>query len=128
MEVSGFYHVALVLSVLAQGGDEAASRSAVGRVYYGLHHEISAWAEERGYARPRRGRHAALVRWLAGVDERAGEALNWLRRMREVADYDIDAPWGRAAHDEAWRFARRARTLLQLPSTSDLPPPLRENS
>ncbi len=89
-----FYRLGLRLAEFASS--EAERRTAVSRLYYGLHHEICCryfreYPEDAPL--PRNGRHIALVHRLGGKPG-TGERdialkLNSMRQMRNAADYEL---------------------------------------
>ncbi len=94
--------VSLADRLLAEsGGDEAACRTAISRMYYACH--LSArdqrFGLDAGAAPGQRPSHRAVIREVqaqTGVD--AARDLEDLKRMREVADYvrDLEHPEVRA--------------------------------
>ena len=89
-----FYH--LGVAEAANASSEARQRMVVGRVYYGLHHEVCCRYFRENPASdplPRRQRHIELChRFNTMTDSRAkrvGNLLNDLRHLRTQADYEL---------------------------------------
>lgn len=94
------------------GGSEAERRAAVGRLYYGLHHEACCrYFRENPGAPPlgRGSRHAHLIaryRALHAVPtRRIQRLLGQLSRMRNKSDYELASPM---------RYQRRTYSAAQL--------------
>ena len=84
---------------LAGSENEAEQRTAVSRLYYGLHHEAACrYFRENPDALPipRNRRHAALRERFEGLDAPAGkdlrDLLDALSEMRGECDYRIGSP------------------------------------
>ena len=115
MDPAGFYEVAELL-----GSDgEARQRSAVSRLYYGVHHEF---VQAYGLVPPRRARHQWVRERLAeGTSERPSlspTALRWMRSLearRSQADYDLSDPWSQAYLSEARELVARIRSEAGFP-------------
>ena len=77
---------------LAERGEEASIRAAIGRNYYGAFLKSLLSLEYEGKIRPRgdRSDHREVVRLLSVARGRAAIALNTLARLREVADYRVN--------------------------------------
>jgi len=78
-------------------GTEAAWRSAVSRAYYAVFHAARELLDDLGFAVPRGDRaHGHLWLRLSNCGDRqvqdAGREMNDLRRGRNRADYDVNAP------------------------------------
>ncbi len=93
-----FYRLGLSLAETAN--DEATQRTAVSRLYYGLHHEACCRYFRSNFdGRPLFAgrRHAELPRRYSNQeDERAREVGRLLRNLlalRRMADYDIASPF-----------------------------------
>lgn len=78
---------------------EAEQRSAVGRLYYSLHHEACCrYFRENPDAPPlgRGSRHAQLIgrfgAFRTGETRRIGRLLRQLSRMRNLSDYELVSP------------------------------------
>ena len=78
---------------------DAERRTAVGRLYYGLHHEACCryFRENPQAAALGRGsRHAQLIRRFGDTrthgTQRVGRLLRQLSRMRNVSDYELASP------------------------------------
>lgn len=90
-----FYILGTSVATLAKS--EAERRSAVGRIYYGLHHEaccrLFRASGGTSYLEPDGSRHAELIAKYRNaqnnVAQRVGNLLDQLRRLRSTADYDL---------------------------------------
>ena len=73
---------------------EAYIRTRIGRLYYGVFLELRRYCELRlGHSRRRMAReHQAIANLVQGIDPVLADALAELRRSRNAADYDDDAP------------------------------------
>ena len=78
---------------------EAEQRNAVGRLYYGLHHEACCRyfrENPEALALGRGSRHAQLIGRFGEIQthgtRRIGRLLRQLSRMRDIADYEIVSP------------------------------------
>ena len=89
---------------------EAEFRTAIGRLYYGLHHETCCrYFRENPRAGPLTPgrRHSQLIENLKvpgnAITGRIWPLLNQLRRMRNVADYELASPvrYGTLADDSS---------------------------
>ena len=113
MEASDFFIVAVEL---ARHPSEAFQRSALSRIYYGVHHETAEHLRQAGAYDARsdvRGsRHTLVEQLLTQESVRAGELLRELRRRRNEADYDVGTRWPASRVDEAWERASELRRLL----------------
>ena len=71
---------------------EAATRTRIGRLYYGVYLEYRQFCEEHlGFNRHRLAReHQAVKNLIAAIDPGAAAILQGLRMARNQADYDLD--------------------------------------
>ncbi len=75
--------------------DEAAIRTSISRTYYAAHLMTREALVRKGWSPPKGGAHEAVLRELRGRHKmRLAGDLNKLRRLREHADYHIDANCG----------------------------------
>lgn len=81
------------------GRTEAEHRAAIGRLYYGLHHEACCrYFREHPGAQPlgRGSRHAQLIERYSGLrvneTRRIQRLLRQLSRMRNLSDYELVSP------------------------------------
>ena len=81
------------------GGTEAEHRTAIGRLYYGLHHEVCCrYFRENPGARPlgRGSRHTQIIERYstlrASPTQRIRRLLRQLSRMRNLSDYELAGP------------------------------------
>ena len=100
---------------LAQGATEADWRSAVSRAYYAVFHVARQLFTACNFTVPRADRaHSYLWMGLCNCGEaavqRAGAALDALRRLRNHADYDVARPLLQAT---ALTQVQNARQVLQ---------------
>lgn len=79
---------------LAERGEEASNRAAIGRYYYGAFLKSLLSLEYEGKMQPRgdRSDHREVVRLHSAARGRAAVALNNLARLRETADYRVNPP------------------------------------
>ena len=91
---------------------EAEHRAAIGRLYYGLHHEACCrYFRENPSARPlgRGSRHAQIIERYgalrASPTQRIWRLLRQLSRMRNISDYELVNPV---------RYQRRERSPAEL--------------
>lgn len=101
------------------GPDEASNRTAVGRMYYGVFLSFRDRLGQQTNRQPSVHRlvSEALAQRLETVGAR--QALDQLRRLRNIADYDTAASISRANVAEARRLVASLRLLLEsLPQQS----------
>lgn len=92
--------------------DEAQGRSAVSRIYYGVHHlAIEAYHLQA----PPRARHTWLIEQLRSLNPTISGHVAALKARRELADYDLADPWLTVYVSEAWATAERIRRRLPSP-------------
>jgi uncharacterized protein (UPF0332 family) len=104
---------------LIAGSREADWRSAVSRAYYAAFHVARDLLLQCGFDVPRGDQaHIYLSRRLANSGhpdvENAGNDLNFLRALRNRADYDLDVP---LLHATASGQVLAAETIIQLLET-----------
>jgi hypothetical protein len=111
----------------AAGSGEAEWRSAVSRAYYAAHHVARRLLRQCGFMPPPVEQAHAYV-WLRLANcghrdvQQVGNDLNFLRRMRNWADYDLDQPF---AHVLAIAQVQTAANIIQLLDfTATVPPVL----
>jgi hypothetical protein len=98
MDPRDFLHVA---DELATGATQAEWRSAVSRAYYGAFHVARLLFRQCSFVVPQ-GDQARAYLWLRLANaghpdvQQAGADLNYLRRIRNWADYDLDRPFPQA--------------------------------
>jgi uncharacterized protein (UPF0332 family) len=90
----GFLHLAEQL--VQYDPTEAQYRTAIGRSYYAMLHVLLAKVKVKGG----RGVHARLARTLLKQNRPVGEQLATLRRLRDIADYQL---WPMETTDRNWR-------------------------
>jgi HEPN domain len=100
-----------------KGSTEADWRDAAGRTYYALLLEGRTALRRWGFAAPRRDQIHAFVRmcfsFAADADlKNIGYTLDRLGRLRNEADYQIDAPGKFVTSKEAERALRDAEQAL----------------
>ena len=105
-----FYQLGVKLA--NSGGTEAEHRAAIGRLYYGLHHEACCrYFRENPGAQPlgRGSRHAQLIERYGTLHgsptQRVQRLLRQLSRMRNLSDYELASPI---------RYQNRNRSAVQL--------------
>jgi uncharacterized protein (UPF0332 family) len=113
MDETGFLDLADDLST---GSREAEWRSAISRAYYAAFHKARRLLQHNGFVVPRAERaHAYLWMRLSNSNHPdvidAGQALFDLRKARNEADYDVDAP---IAPSDAIDHVRVATNLIRL--------------
>lgn len=82
---------------LAQGGSEAAHRTAASRAYYGAFHVAVQLLADTGVVLPDSAEAHRKLQFCLGecresAGEQAGERLELLRRRRNAADYNLHEP------------------------------------
>jgi len=92
-----FIRIAKQMELIARAekGDkkEAWLRRAVGSIYYGVLHEVIAFLEERGITVNRDYRvHETVGTLLGNRMPEAGAWIRKLRKLRTLADYDMEKP------------------------------------
>ena len=105
-----FYYLGVQLA--ASAGTEAEHRNAIGRLYYGLHHEACCrYFRNHPEALPlgRGSRHTLLTRRYGALNSRNARRvqslLTQLSHLRNTADYDLVGPV---------RYQRRTRSPAEL--------------
>ena len=111
MKPLDFYDLGVQLAAAAE--TETQYRTAISRIYYGLHHESCCRyfrTMPAGAPLPRRRRHTELADRFIGMGDygpiRIGRLLSNLRMMRAEADYQLDLPL---------RYRNRRHSPEQLP-------------
>ena len=114
MKPSDFYQLGVRLA--NSGRTEAEHRAAIGRLYYGLHHEACCrYFRENPGAQPlgRGSRHAQLIdrysALRASPTQRIRRLLRQLSRMRNISDYELAGPI---------RYQKRDHNAVQLMRTA----------
>lgn len=78
--------------------DDGDINAATSRLYYGVFQSVLAWARaKKGYNDTSRSVHSDMYRLVSSEGHQKvvfGRALQTLRSMREVADYQPDSPNG----------------------------------
>ena len=107
-----FYDLGVQLA--ASAGTEAECRNAIGRLYYGLHHEACCrYFRDHPAAQPigRGSRHALLTKQYGALNSRNARRvqslLSQLSHLRNIADYDLVSPV---------RYQQRTRSPAELVS------------
>jgi uncharacterized protein (UPF0332 family) len=102
----------------AAGNREAEWRSATSRAYYAAFHVGRKLLLQSGFVVPQ-GEQAHAFLWLRLANaghpdvQRAGNDLNYLRRARNAADYDLDRPFAQLAALDHVQLATDAAQLLE---------------
>ena len=112
MKPLDFYQLGVRLA--NSGRTEAEHRAAIGRLYYGLHHEACCrYFRENPDAQPlgRGSRHAQLIDRYSALHsfptQRIRRLLRQLSRMRNISDYELASPI---------RFQKTDRSAVQMVS------------
>ena len=104
------------------GSTEAEQRAAVGRLYYGLHHEACCrYFRVNPNAQPllgRRSRHVQLISRYDALNtvtaRRIRSGLKQLSRMRNISDYELASPIQyQNRHWSATQLVSRAITVAE---------------
>jgi uncharacterized protein (UPF0332 family) len=83
----------LAQELARRGDNEAATRTAVSRAYYAAFLQAELWLEAQGIVFTKSAAdHRTAVRELRQIDRFVGDALQSLRRSRNMADYDVSKP------------------------------------
>ena len=120
MKPLDFYRFGLAIASSAK--TEAEHRTAIGRMYYGLHHEACCrYFRANPDAPPlgRRSRHTELIRRFDSGDAISNEVrtvLEELLKMRNIADYEL----GSVIHYREWRIGSRVFMGMALITAREL--------
>ena len=68
--------------------DEVERRNIVGRLYYGVFHIAR---DATGATLSRAGGHQAVIEHYKSIDNGLSNRLDWLRQLRNRADYDLNS-------------------------------------
>jgi hypothetical protein len=120
LEAADFFTVA---DAIGPEGWEPADRSAVSRMYYGLHHEAREFLTRRsgvtnftGGWDPLRqrqlGAHEYVIALLQAVDTPVADRLDRLRGLRVRADYLLDERWDPGIRSEVRAEVRLIRQFF----------------
>jgi hypothetical protein len=120
MQDADFFAVA---DSIGPEGWEPGDRSAVSRMYYGVHHEARRFITRRRgvtdfmagwHAQQQRplGAHEYVIAILDQIEPNIGEALDELRRLRVHADYLLEEPWNPQTRAQTRAEVRRLRQFF----------------
>src|SRR5437879_2622057 len=104
-----------IARILASMSEESAWRSAVSRAYYAAFHAVRDFLESLGFALPPDEKAHAYL-WLRlqncgdSALENAGKTLNFLRRHRTQADYNLQVS---VSHLDARLGVHHAASIIQ---------------
>jgi uncharacterized protein (UPF0332 family) len=108
----------LAIELASRADDEAALRSAISRSYYAAFHTGREFVLRTGIAVDRSGiAHRQVQEMIAARDDRAGQDLLRLHRLRKQADYDDNLPTG-VVQGAAFAVALAAATIERIRALS----------
>ncbi len=96
---------------------EACYRTAIGRLYYGILHQVKEWLSKRGFPLRKReiGRIHLIVRnHLAEIDPESAKTLKRLHELRKEADYELNISIGYPEWKKALWYAKILKRRLGL--------------